>query len=178
MLERISDGCNVIRQVWVAIAGLLVLGVFGVASLAFVSWSSDGPLEAMDRISIEQPLPSGETGTWGMVLPMNPTQSPITIESIDAVNPQGIEVIGIVVNDPDVDGGVGTALGFPPAGTTVRPAAGAVLQPAGSASPNLQVLVGVRHDGIDRGTIEALRIAYTLDGNRYEEVLPYSLVVP
>ncbi len=155
-----------------------MLGGFGIALFALTTPSTDGPIQAREEIEIEMPLPSGESGTWGMVLPTNPTSSPIVIESIEAVDPVGLTIIGIVVNDPDVDGGIGTALGYPPDGATIRSPVGAVLQPAGSDSPNVQVLVGVEREGTGEGRIGALRVEYTLDGTRYEETLPYSLVLP
>jgi hypothetical protein len=162
----------------IVIAGLLVLGGFGIALFLLLKPSTDGPIQAREEIEIEMPLPSGESGTWGMVLPTNPTSSPIVIESIEAVGPAGLTILGIVVNDPDVDGGIGTALGYPPEGATMRSPVGAVLPPAGSASPNVQVLVGVEREGSGEGRIDGLKVEYTLDGTRYEEVLPYSLVVP
>jgi hypothetical protein len=159
----------------VGIPALVV--TLGVGGILVSTPRSDGPLASGSSLAVEFPLRPGQTGTWGTVLPANPTASSIVIESIDAVDPRGLEIVAILVNDPVQDGGVGTLDAFPPPGTHTRAAAGSSLPPSGSRAPYLQVLVGVRLTGATDGTIEALRVHYRHDGNVYEALLPYRLRV-
>lgn len=158
-------------------AAAILLVVLGVVVILELSSRADGPLAMDGHVKVEFPLQNDQTGTWGMVLPTNPTISDITIDSIEAVNPQGIEIVGMFVNNPDVDGGVGSDDVFPPARIHPSQVAGAVIGSIGSATPHLQLLVGVRLDDANEGTIESIRVRYQFDGNRYEVVLPFALRV-
>ena len=138
---------------------------------------SDGPLQSGSPFIVRQPLRPGAVMTWGTALPENPTDSPITIERIEPVNPRGIEVVGIGLTDPTVTGGIGTAFDFPPAGLALTDVEGAALGTSMGSGPYLQVLIGVKLSGDTDGFIEGLRLAYSSDGVRYEIVLPTSLEV-
>jgi len=155
--------------------GLVLL--LGAVVAASVASRGPGPLDAPSEVSVELPLRSGQIATWGSVLPGNSTVSDITIDSVELVNVEGVEVLGVVLSDPDVDGGIGTAEGFPPQGANLRQANGAALKPAGGSPSHLQVLVGVRLSGAAEGSIEAIRVRYRHEGSEYELVLPYRLRV-
>jgi hypothetical protein len=156
---------------WVAAFAVAGIMLVAVGELSGQAYRGDGPLVQEQTWAIEFPLAPGQSGTWGVSLPRNTTSSAITIESVDLLNPAGLEIVGIGVNDPAVDGGIGTAYGFPPAGATLAEPMGAVIPP--NASADLQVLVGVRlvEPGKD-GTIDALRVRYRHQGVRYEVLIP------
>jgi hypothetical protein len=158
--------------------GILVLATLGaVAFVMLAGPRTDGPLFADSRFDVSLPLRSGQTATWGTVLPPNTGASAITIDAIEALNTEGLEVVGMVMSDPSTDGGIGTAEGFPPQGAHGEPVAGAVLKPAGGHPSYLQVLVGIRLSGTGDGSIEALRVRYRYSGVSYESVLPFGLKV-
>ena len=165
------------RRSLVAVGVPALVVTLGVGGVLVGAPRVGGPLEAASAVAVEFPLREGQTGTWGVVLPSNPTVSRITIEAIEAMDGHGLEVVAILLNDPERDGGIGSLDAFPPPGIHARAADGARLPPVGSASPYLQVLVGVRLTGSGDGTIAALRMRYRHDGTTYETELPYTLRV-
>jgi hypothetical protein len=165
------------RRSLVAVGIPALVVTLGVGGILVSLPRTGGPLAAGASVEVEFPLSPGRTGTWGMVLAANPTRSSLVIESIDAVDPRGLEVAAIFVNDPERDGGVGTLDAFPPPGSHVRPVEGSLLPASGGEAPFLQVLVGVRLTGTTDGTIDGLRVRYRHEGALYEAVLPYHLRV-
>jgi hypothetical protein len=165
------------RRSLVAVGVPALVVTLGVGGILVSAPRTDGPLVAGSSIAVEFPLRRGQTGTWGTVLPANPTASSILIESIVAVDPRGLDIVAILVNDPERDGGVGTLDAFPPPGSRGRAVEGSRLAPAGDEAPYLQVLVGVRLTGAGDGTIEGLLVRYHHDGMLYESLLPYRLRV-
>jgi hypothetical protein len=161
--------------VTVGVPALVV--TLGVGGILVSAPRTDGPLAEGSSVAVDFPLRRGQTGTWGTVLPANPTPTSVMIESINAVDPRGLEIVGVLVNDPQRDGGVGTLDVFPPPGSLGRAVEGARVAPSGAEAPYLQVLVGVRLTGAGDGTIEALRVQYRHDGTLYEVVLPHRLRV-
>jgi len=157
-------------------AGALLLGLSGLAAMSWLRVPV-GPLVANDRFDVRLALAQGETATWGSVLPRNPTNSPIAIQAIEPVNATGLTIVGLLMSDPDVDGGIGTAAGFPPAGIRGSPVAGTVLTAAGATPTFRQVLIGVRLSGSQEGRIGGLRVRYEFQGRVYETVLPFGLTV-
>jgi hypothetical protein len=102
----------------VGIPALVV--TLGVGGMLVTVPRRDGPLVAPSAISVEFELAPGQAGTWGIVLPTNPTLSSITIESAEAVDARGVEVVGMLVNDPARDGGISSLDVYPPPGVHGR----------------------------------------------------------
>lgn len=163
------------RRSLVAVGIPALVVTLGVGGVLITAPRRDGPLVGASAIRVEFELAIGSSGTWGVILPTNPTISPITIESIEAVDARDLAVVGMVINDPQRDGGIGTLDVFPPPGADGRPVAGAVLPALGTDAPHRQLLIGVRLVGTDGGAIEALRVRYRHNGDGFETVLPYSL---
>jgi hypothetical protein len=111
-------------------------------------------------------------------LPPNLTLEPITIDRIDLSGVDGIDVIGLVLNDPTKGRSIGGALGFPPQDTHTIDPHGAIFPPQAEQPWTLEVFVGVRlSEGRTEGTLQAIKLRYTAGGVNYEVVLPYSLTV-
>lgn len=156
------------------ISALLITLVF---AIAFGS-RPPGPWTSNAEFTVTLPLATGTTATWGTVIPENPTQQTITVEAIEPVNAHGLQIVGIGVDDPAIDGGIGTAEGFPPAGAAIRDIPGTVLAPGtGGGGPYLQVLIGIRLAGSADGSIDGLRVRYRISDTVYETVLPLGLRV-
>jgi hypothetical protein len=163
--------------------GLVVLGLAIVVVAAFLATRTSGappvgPLSTtnLNVIADREPVSASDTVTWGAFMPTNPTSEPISITSVEPVDPSGVEIVQIEVNDPATEGAIGTVRAFPPPGVTMHPIAGAILQPLGSKSPYLQILVGVRlRSGAVSGSIGGLRVTYVAGGESYQLVLPDSL---
>jgi hypothetical protein len=163
------------RRSLIAVGVPALVVTLGVGGVLVTAPSADGPLVAVSAITVEFQLATGQPGTWGVALPPNPTLSPITIESIEAVGTRGIRIVGMLISDPKLDGGIGTLDAYPPPGVRADSVQGVVLPPIGSESPHRQLLVGVRLTGTDKGSIEALRIRYRHAGTTYESTLPFRL---
>jgi hypothetical protein len=159
----------------IAVGAPALVVTLGVGGVLVTAPRTDGPLIASSAISVEFALARSRTGTWGVVLPTNPTSSVITIEGIEALDARGIEIVGMLINDPARDGGIGTLDAFPPPGMPFREVAGTDVPPMTSAGPHRQLLVGVRLTGADPGSIGALRLRYRHAGATYEVTLPYAL---
>lgn len=158
----------------VALAGaVLVVGVGGGRG----GYEPGGPLTSDRETRVTTHARPGSVITWGTVLPTNPTDHDIVIESIVPSEPEsGLTVLGLGVSDPR-RGAVGTADRYPPPGITPLEVAGAVMTPRDGSSPFIQVVVGIRLDDPTEGRIAGLRIRYATDGLRYETVLHDELIV-
>src|SRR5918999_5534590 len=122
------------RRAWLTGAALVVAGAV-LAVLLPTRYGDGGPLARIDGFAVHIPASNGEVFTWGTVLPRNETLDPVRIESIELVNPSSIEIVGLGVNDPDAEGAVGTAHGYPPAGMDIDVAEGREIGPAGGPRP-------------------------------------------
>lgn len=164
----------------IAAGFVAVLAIAITTGLATTWWRPPpGPLGdvGLSPISVEFPLAVGQVGTWGNVLPTNPTLEDITIEHIELVGMEGVTVVGMGVNDPSVAGGVGTAYGYPPESVETTAVQGSVLPGAGTANPHVQLLVGVERTEAAGGEIDAILVRYRHEGATYEVTLPFSLRV-
>lgn len=158
----------------VALAGIVLALSFGGGRS---SYDPGGPLASDRETRVTTHARPGSVITWGTVLPTNPTDTDIVIESIVPSEPvAGLTVLGLGVSDPR-RGAVGTADRYPPLGITPVDVAGAVMTPRDGPSPFVQVVVGIRLDDPTEGRIAGLRIRYTTDGHRYETVLHDELIV-
>jgi hypothetical protein len=158
----------------VALAGaVLVVGAGGGRS----GYEPGGPLASDRETRVTTHARPGSVITWGTVLPTNPTDHDVVIESIVPSEPvSGLTILGLGISDPR-RGAVGTADRYPPLGITPVDVAGAVMTARDGPSPFVQVVVGIRLDDPTEGRIAGLRICYATDGHRYETVLHDELVV-
>jgi len=158
----------------VALAGIvLAVNVGGGGG----TYEPGGPLASDRETRVTTHARPGTAITWGTVLPTNPTDHDIVIESIAPSEPvSGLTVLGLGVSDPR-RGAVGTADRYPPLGITPSDVAGAVMTARDGPSPFVQVVVGIRLDDPSEGRIAGLRIRYATDGHRYETVLHDELIV-
>lgn len=168
------------RRLALALALLVALATVVLLVSAGASrgrYEPGGPMASDRETRVTTHARPGSTITWGTVLPTNPTDHDIVIESIVPSEPvSGLTILGLGVSDPR-RGAVGTAARYPPLGITPLDVAGAVMTPRDGPSPFVQVVVGIRLDDPTEGRIAGLRIRYTIDGRRYETVLHDELVV-
>jgi hypothetical protein len=161
--------------------GIVAILALGAVVGSEIGWWKlrPGPLAdvGISPIDVDFPLGDGVAGTWGNVLPTNPTVEEMTIEAIELVGVRGVTILGMGVNDPTSEGGIGTAYEYPPPDVNTQPVADATLPAVNSEHPYVQLLVGVERTGADDGTIEAVRIRYEHGGEEYEVTLPFSLRV-
>jgi hypothetical protein len=163
----------------------LLGGVGGFAVLAAVifltqsSYRTDGPWQTGSQTQVEFPSDDGQTVTWGMPLPRNPTITPITVISVDPVNVTGLVVVGDGISKIDQVTGSGSIVNgpvWPPAGTTVEQPGAVILPVVGSGGYDLQVLFGVRRQTASAaGTIGGIRVRYRIGSDTYEVVFPWGL---
>lgn len=157
---------------------LLTVGLVALAMYNGLSVRTDGPLPPGHTTQVTFPIQPGATGTWGTVLPVNPSEFPLVLESVEPVNASdGIQVGAVLTSNPEDSGvAVGTLDVFPPPGITTAPVKGSTLPPAAQSPQHLQVLVSVSlTPGHDDGTIDALRVRYRAGGTLYEVILPDAL---
>lgn len=165
------------RDRLIAVAVVLAAAA-AVAIFVATSARSGGPLTRTEVLHVAYPAEPGQSMTWGTVLPSNDTLVPIVIESIEPVDIDGLDVLGIGVSDPVAETGIGFAYGFPPDGVTLTDPRGVEIRGVGGDAPVVQVLFGLRlADGSSTGSIAGIRVRYEHDGTRYEDVLPYSFEV-
>ncbi len=165
------------RRILIVGLPLLALAalVYGAAS-AQKTYRLDGPIQPVGGAAgVEAILALGETGTWAMPLPWNETAADIEIESVDALNPQGLTIVGIKASYPGPSDGIVFVPGYPPDGVPSEPIENAKMYVFGSQRAILQLLIGVRRTGTAPGTVEGLRVRYVAGGTRYETVFPWTL---
>jgi hypothetical protein len=140
-------------------------------------YEQGGPLASDRETRVTTHARPGSVITWGTVLPTNPTEHDIVIESIVPSEPvSGLTVLGLGVSDPR-RGAVGTADRYPPLGITPLAVAGALMTARDGPSPFIQVVVGIRLDDPTEGRMAGLRIRYATDGHRYQTVIHDELIV-
>ncbi len=156
------------------LSGLVLIAVIlvvGIAAITKPSIRQDGPLQPNATTTLEFALAPNQAATWGVDLPVNPTQADITFSSADLIDPVGLSILGLTMNRPNT-GSIVNALGYPPPGMDVVPIEGSTLPAGGS----VVVLVGVQlSTGSTEGTVKGLRVRYVAGGQAYEVTLPYSL---
>lgn len=162
------------------VVGLPVLAlaalVYGVAS-AQKTYRLDGPIQPTGGAGVEAPLGVDMIGTWAMPLPHNDTAADIEIESVDAVNPQRLTILGIKASYPGPMDGIMFVYGYPPEDVRAEPIENAKLYVRGSSREILQLLIGVQRSSAEPGTIDALRVRYVAGGERFETTFPWTLKV-
>jgi hypothetical protein len=152
----------------VSVAAILGLGV---AAITIPSVRHDGPLQPNATTNLEFSLAPGQTASWGVDVPTNPTASEIVFRSAELVEPAGFSILGVAMNRPNT-GSIVSVYGYPPAGFPVVPVEGSTLPAGGS----VMVVVGVQlADGVTEGTIRGVRVRYATGGQEYEVMLEYRL---
>lgn len=165
------------RLVLVGAAAIVVAALLFTLTIARGS-RTDGPLQPPDRTGVEFPLPAGQPATWGMTLPTNPTMEDIQILAVEPQGLDGLDLLGIQINDPAVEGSIVNALGFLPDGMSAEEVEGSVLPALGSPDPERQILVGVELPaGSTHGVIESLVLRYKAGGIDYIVELPWELSI-
>ena len=158
------------------VGGFVVLAA--AISLNLQAYRTNGPWQTNSETQVEFPANDGQTVTWGMPLPRNPTISPITILSVDPVNVSGLDVVGVGLSKIDPLTGNGSIVNepnWPPANTNVEQPGALTLPVVGSGGYDLQVLFGVRRTTNAPGTIGGIRIRYRIGSDNYECVFPWRL---
>jgi len=150
--------------------------VYGVTS-AQKPYRLDGPVQPSGGAGVEAPLGVDMIGTWAMPLPHNDTAADIEIESVDAVNPQRLTILGIKASYPGPMDGIMFVYGYPPEDVRSEPIEHAKLYVRGSSREILQLLIGVQRSSAEPGTIDALRVRYVAGGERFETTFPWTLKV-
>lgn len=165
------------RLALVGAAAILVVALIFMLTIANGP-RTDGPLQPPDRTGVEFPLPAGQLATWGMTLPINPTMQDIRLLAVEPQGLNGLDLLGIQINDPAVEGSIVNALGFLPEGMSAEPVEGSVLPALGSLDPERQILIGVELPaGSDHGVIESLVLRYEAGGVTYSVELPWELSI-
>lgn len=173
-----SLGTTELRRRRVAAPLAFVLLVAIIAGAAFVSLRprSDGPLARGLPFGTEILLGADEQATWGVPLPGNTTQADIVIKAIEPVDIHGIDLLGLDVHDPAIDGSVVSAIGYPLEGFLTRPVTGSRLVAGRTDGWTLELLVGARLEpGASRGSIKQFRVLYESGGVTYELLFPAEL---
>jgi hypothetical protein len=165
------------RRVSLPVLALVIAGLaLGIGVVMAFGDRNEDPVRPPSASSVEFPLAPEQAATWGVPLFPNPTDSDIVVKSVELIDTVGLSILGMTMTNPDVTGGMGAGLGFPPDGIATFPIEGSVISPRGGPTPRLQVLVGVRlADGRDSGSITAVRVRYVAAGREFEVILPFSL---
>lgn len=150
--------------------------IYGAASLR-PTYRLDGPMQASGGAGVEALLAPGMIGTWTMPLPHNDTAADMEIESVDAINPQGLTILGILASYPGPTLGTIFVEGYPPEGVPSEPIEDAKYYIRGSSRDILEVLIGVQRSSAEPGTIDGLRVRYVAGGERFETTFPWTLKV-
>lgn len=125
-------------------------------------------------IGVEFGLREGQAATWGVILPPSRVADELQIESVRPMAITGLEVLGVVVNDPAAMP-IATAYGFPPVGASFHELTGYAWQ---GSHHEVTLLIGVRLEPkASSGRIEGVRVRYLFDGGRYEVVLAWTLTI-
>lgn len=162
---------------------LVGLPVFALAALIYgaasvqQTYRLDGPIQPTGGAGVEALLGADMIGTWAMPLPFNETAADIEIESVDAVNPQGLTILGVKSSYPGPMDGIMFGHGYPPDEVRSEPIENAKLYIRGSSREILQLLIGVQRSSAEPGTIDALRVRYVAGGERFETTFPWTLKV-
>src|SRR5262245_6895442 len=96
------------------LAVVLVAAVVVIAAIVTLQSSSaraSGPIASDSKTSAEFPLADDQIASWGSQLPTNTTKDELTIESIEPVGISGLELVGLSITYPDVDGAIVNSLG-------------------------------------------------------------------
>jgi hypothetical protein len=157
-----------------AVAALVVALV--AAATGYFGYRHGGPFGGWNGAGVTWRAAIGETVSWAMPLPDNPTTTDILIDSIAPVGVDGLEVLGVLVSTQGCE--VPTiATAFPPPGVSTADPQGARLA-ALSKPCALHALFGVRRSQAGApGKIQGLRIRYHFGGASYEDLLPWTLDV-
>ena len=165
------------RVLGIGIAVVVLVAAVVVAASATFGTRHGGPFDGYGKVGVAWPAAIGDSVTWAMPLPDNPTTTDILIDSITPAGVVGLEVLGVLVSTQGCAALPTISTTFPPSGVSATVPQGAVLA-ALSQPCALHALLGVRRlPGSATGRIEGLRIRYHVGGIAYEDTLPWTLEV-
>lgn len=132
------------------------------------------PLHTNASTHVTTPAAAGEVVHLEADIPPNPADRNITLESAELIGAHGVVVIGMIVTYPNPQpNGVclqaGYGSGFPPAGYRTGDVGGAIIPPwsAAKCGDVPEISIGVRRSDAAAGTIDNVRIHYSLNGHRF-----------
>lgn len=150
--------------------------ILAVAASVVWGYRQDGPIRFDGAAGVKWSVARATAFSWTMPLPPNPTSDDITIEAIDPVGIEGLEVLGVAVAY-----GCGlptTITGYPPDRVMTRTVEGAMLLADADPCDVPTAVIGLRRvTGAASGAIDGLRLRYESSGTRYETVLALRLEV-
>jgi hypothetical protein len=166
-----------LRALGIGLAVAALVAVLAAAASGYFGHRTGGPLGGWNGAGVTWRAAAGETVSWAMPLPNNPTTTDILIDSITAVGVDGFEMLGVLVSTDGCADMPTIASTFPPPGVSTVAPQGAILV-ALSEPCALHVLFGVRRSQASApGKIGGIRIQYHFGGASYEDVLHWTLEV-
>jgi hypothetical protein len=166
-----------LRVLGTGLAVAALVAVLVAAASGYFGNRTGGPLGGWNGAGVTWRAAAGETVSWAMPLPDNPTTTDILIDSITAVGVDGFEMLGVRVSTDGCADMPTIATTFPPQGVSTVAPQGAILG-ALSKPCDLHVLFGVRRlQAGAPGRIGGIQIRYHFGGASYEDVLPWTLEV-
>lgn len=166
-----------LRTLGTGLAVAALVAVLAAAASGYFAPRSGGPLGGWNGAGVTWRAAVGETVSWAMPLPDNPTTTDVLIDSVSPVGVDGFEVLGVLISTDGCEDMPTIAATFPPPGVSTVAPRGAILG-ALSKPCALHVLFGVRRSQASaRGKIGGIQIQYHFGGVSYEDVLPWTLEV-
>lgn len=162
------------RRAPLALAGVALAVTVAVVASIVLRPRQEGPLRYDGSAGIVTPQAPGQTFTWTMPLPPNPTRETIYLRSLEPVGSRGLTVLGV-----DVAYGCGipsTAREYPIPGLVTRSVDGAVLPVTDDGCSLPSAVIGLRRVA-GEGGIDGLRLRYQSRDTEYETVLAFQVVV-
>lgn len=145
----------------------------------------DGPMVVPNPHGLSYTQPRGKVFTDGLEILWTTGDEVAVIESVELVGSRGIELVGAMVAPPPrAYGSESIIKSWPPVAdrlfdaSTLVDAVGAEIGPGrGSGGYGWELLVGLK--AVEEGVLfrKGIRITYTVDGDRYEAVLPAELTI-
>lgn len=158
------------------LAGVVLAVTVAVAVSVALRPRQEGPIRYDGRAGVTTRAAPGQTLTWTMPLPPNPTRETIYLRSIEPAGTRGLNVLGV-----DVAYGCGipvTAREYPIPSLVTRSVDGAMLPVTDDACRLPTAVIGLsRVAGAGEGVIDGLRLRYESGGAEYETMLALGLVV-
>lgn len=138
---------------------------------------TDGPVPTTDPVGVEYEFAADEASTWGMTLPPSGAADAATLIAVEPQGVSGLEIIGIgVCEHAQSRCAVVNSGGWPPSGPTLLAPDGIQLQPEDQTGEIYQLLIGVRRQAsVQMGEIASIKLVYSIGGERYEVVEPWTL---
>lgn len=145
----------------------------------------DGPLVVPEPHGWATTQPVGRVFTDGLEVLRLDTDQTATIESIELVGAQDLEIVGALLAPPPRTYGAETVMrSFPPRRpalfdrASLVEATGATIGPrAGAGQMGWELLLGLRATAAGIGFRDGIRIVYSVDGTRHDATFPAEVSV-